>query len=278
MRTLIILFFWALCSIQLQATNISFSPNRNIVICGATTVYFVYNKEIIPDLIYWDFGDGGVSTLVNPEHFYSKPGTYDVKLVIVKNNVRDSLVKKGMITIKPNPTADFAKKITTENPKHSIEFQFTSLSAHCAQRFAKVQWLIANDTLLGDTVNYTFKRDGEYTISLTVENNEGCRAEKVSQISVNNSSSDFPTGISEATLNHVELYPNPANEACYLKLPSTNYQVSVFNILGETQQVRMNNIGGNMLILDVSSLSSGMYFIQVANGNQTTTKSLVVKH
>lgn len=273
-----IVFVWALCSAQLQATNISFSPNRNIVVCGATTVYFVYNKEIIPDLIYWDFGDGGVSTQINPEHFYSKPGTYDVKLVIVKNNVRDSLIKKGMITIKPNPTADFNKRIVTENPKKSIEFQFASTSTHYAQGFAKVQWLIAKDTLWGDTVNYTFRRDGEYSIGLMVENNEGCRAEKVSQISVQNTSIEFPTGINEASLEQIEIYPNPASEGCYVKLPSTHSQVSMFNILGEKQQVSMSNLDHRTLMLDVSPLSNGLYFIQVTSGNKTTTQSLVVNH
>jgi len=36
------------------------------------------------DSVKWTFGDGGVSTAINPEHEYPAPGTYDVTLTIYK--------------------------------------------------------------------------------------------------------------------------------------------------------------------------------------------------
>lgn len=278
MRTLLVLLTTLLIT-QTQATNITFSPNRNIVICGATTVYFVYNKEIIPDLIYWDFGDGSKSTLINPEHQYSKPGVYDVKLVVIKNNVRDSLVKKGMITIKSTPEVGFTQKMITEtHTELGIDFRFINTSNHFADKFSVVKWTIAKDTLSGDTVIYTFKKDGEYRVTLMVENNVGCSAEETAQISINNAGGEFPTGIHNELTNSFVIYPNPATRQCNIEFNGSNNKVSVLNGLGILQSVPIEMVSKDRWLLDVSTLVDGVYIIQCVSDDKITNKALVVSH
>jgi C1A family cysteine protease len=46
----------------------------------------------------WDFGDGGSSTLRNPEHTYTMPGTYTVNLTATNSLGSDSEVKNAYIT------------------------------------------------------------------------------------------------------------------------------------------------------------------------------------
>jgi PKD repeat protein len=41
----------------------------------------------------WDFGDGGTSTYMNPNHFYTSGGDYTVKLIATGNGVSDSTFK-----------------------------------------------------------------------------------------------------------------------------------------------------------------------------------------
>ena len=41
----------------------------------------------------WYFGDGDSSTLVNPIHNYTNPGTYDVILILIGNNCNDTITK-----------------------------------------------------------------------------------------------------------------------------------------------------------------------------------------
>lgn len=279
MKALLFPCFLLLLVSQAIGAELSFSPNRNITICGPTTVYFVYNKIVDPDLIYWDFGDGITSTKINPEHYYEKDGVYDVKLVVIKNNIRDSLVKKGMITIKPNPYADFNKKMISQtNPGKGVDFLLTNTSTHFATGFEKVRWLIAQDTLWGDTVLYTFKRDGEYTITLLVQNDAGCFAEKTAKVSINNSGVDFPTGITEEVNERFSMYPNPANDLLYLNIKGVEGQVILFNSLGEIQPTSVVTLAEGMLALGTASLPPGMYWVSITTNQQILRKPLRINH
>jgi len=54
----------------------------------------------------WDFGDGDTSILTDPDHIYSSPGTYQVKLKVIDNQgCIDSTVKS--VIIHKAPKADF---------------------------------------------------------------------------------------------------------------------------------------------------------------------------
>jgi PKD repeat protein len=283
MKTLLLSAFLLLLAHHSIGIEVNFSPNRNITTCGPTTVYFVYNKTVEPDLIYWDFGDGTTSNKINPEHYYKKEGVYDVKLVIIKNNIKDSLVKRGMITIKPNPSADFNKKMISQtNPGKGVDFLFTNTSAHFATSFQKVRWVISQvqDTFWGDTLKYTFKRDGEYNVALMVENNAGCRDEKTVQVSINNSGVEQPVGITEAISENgmVKVYPNPANNQLYLYTPSYESQLTLVNTLGVIQKIPAIPLPDGTLSLDVSLVPDGMYWICVTTHEQLQYKPLIISH
>lgn len=55
----------------------------------------------------WDFGDGNASTLQNPTHTYSAPGTYTVILTANDGSNADPEVKLNYITVHPLPTPSF---------------------------------------------------------------------------------------------------------------------------------------------------------------------------
>ena len=60
--------------------------------CDTGTVSFT-NQSFDTDTLRWDFGDGTISNLTDPTHFYGTPGTYHVKLVAydTTQSVRDSV-------------------------------------------------------------------------------------------------------------------------------------------------------------------------------------------
>lgn len=78
------------------------------------------------------------------------------------------------------------------------------------------------------------------------------------------------------------VYPNPANNKCVVSLnlnTNANLQISVLNYLG--QVVKTVNykaqFGTNDIEIDLANLKSGIYFVNVKNGNTTSTKKLVVE-
>jgi PKD repeat protein/Cu/Zn superoxide dismutase len=64
----------------------------NYALCDSGTVSFT-NQSFDADTLRWDFGDGTISNLTDPTHFYANPGTYQVKLVAydTTQSVRDSV-------------------------------------------------------------------------------------------------------------------------------------------------------------------------------------------
>ncbi|MFY7731932.1 MAG: PKD domain-containing protein [Bacteroidia bacterium] len=99
------LFFTAALFISLLANaseiNHQFSPNKNIITKVNVAVYFVTQNPENYDWVKWDFGDGQMEYAINPAHKYTKPGVYDVKMIVSKGSHLDTICKKSMITIIP---------------------------------------------------------------------------------------------------------------------------------------------------------------------------------
>ena len=71
--------------------------------CRAFNVRF-FNLSQNATNYFWDFGDSTFSSLSNPQHFYTKPGKYTVKLLAKSTNgcgLVDSLIKTNLVEIHP---------------------------------------------------------------------------------------------------------------------------------------------------------------------------------
>jgi len=93
-------------------------------------------------------------------------------------------------------------------------------------------------------------------------------------------------GISKVEKNTLalNLVPNPANETVSLTFEVAsvgNVNVSVTNILGQNvlNVANTNTLPGKQSIsINTSDLANGIYIVNVINGNQKSSKKLVVKH
>lgn len=55
--------------------------------------YNFINRSRYSNIYYWDFGDNTKSTQDNPEHVYSKTGTYKVKLIAYNKALKDTIIQ-----------------------------------------------------------------------------------------------------------------------------------------------------------------------------------------
>ncbi|MFH1320335.1 MAG: PKD domain-containing protein [Bacteroidota bacterium] len=116
----------------------------------------------------WDFGDGGNSTLQNPNHPYGDTGSYIVTLITGSNNYCYDTASIS-ITSLPSPTAGFSSGDTLVCIESLVQFIDTSSDA--------ISWYWDfgdGNTSIDITPSNTYYYPGSYTVSLTVENQFGC--------------------------------------------------------------------------------------------------------
>jgi hypothetical protein len=85
-------------------------------------------------------------------------------------------------------------------------------------------------------------------------------------------------GIGQVPLNTLSMFPNPANDNVLLLLPQ-DAKVSIIDIGGrEIQAFYFSLSGGNLPLLNVSSLQAGTYLITAKGKNYSSIGKLLVLH
>jgi PKD repeat protein len=123
----------------------------------------------LTDSCLWSFGDGGYSSLKEPEWLFDVPGEYNVSLEVYGTGGLHSLTKTE-VTVFPKPVARF--EISPENavlPNDEITFHNFSANA------VKFKWNFGdgNSSSLFEP-KYYYKSYGNYDISLVATSENGC--------------------------------------------------------------------------------------------------------
>lgn len=134
--------------------------------CSPLAVRFM-PAQLSDSMIYsWDFGDGTISTEKKPTHTYTKPGNYNVLLMVkyFKSEAVISNLQQNLIQIYDNPIAQY----TITN--HDNIFNFTNQSTG----YQKCQWLFPDSVANDETASKLFNVNGKYPVRLIVTNKTGC--------------------------------------------------------------------------------------------------------
>jgi hypothetical protein len=133
-----------------------------------------------------------------------------------------------------------------------------------------------------ETINATVVADTYYARVYPFKNNfwnaNNCYTLKVQTGTANKMINPELVMLSE---NRFSVFPNPAGFEANLAFKSKvngNYLITVINQLGSVvlRKSMAVNEGDNFRKLDVSSLSSGMYYIKIQNGNEIQTAKIVI--
>jgi len=76
-------------------------------------------------------------------------------------------------------------------------------------------------------------------------------------------------------INEVSLYPNPANNSITIENVMQISNISIYNTLG--QKVYEDNFSKNKIIIDISNLNNGLYFLKTSDINGKTNVNRFIK-
>ncbi|MGA1872665.1 MAG: PKD domain-containing protein [Thermoplasmatota archaeon] len=137
-------------------------------------IYFgpvrAYDIETTLETILWDFGDGTTSELLEPEHRYSKGGSYIATLTLSDDN-GGTVVKKRNIRIGP-----YSSFIVEGNMISGEKLTFNGTSSWDLDGIVSYSWNLGDGTYVfhgTPVVNHGFDRPGTYNVTLTVINTRG---------------------------------------------------------------------------------------------------------
>lgn len=197
-------------SVNSPKANFSASDTN---ICAGDTISFTNSSGGQSFTSYWDFGDGGTSTLITPDYSYAALGTYSVKLVITDTfGCKDSLTRSNYISV-DKPTAAFTMSDTAGACPPLTVYMTNNTSGTNTYL-----WTFGNNnqsTNINPSTTYTFP--GTYNVRLVATNSNGCKDTATKTVTVSGPTGTFayaPTnGCNPLT---VQFTANSSNTSTYI--------------------------------------------------------------
>jgi PKD repeat protein len=233
----------------------------------------------------WTFEGGmpGTSTNQNPVVAYFSPGTFDVTLTISDGVETSTLIMENYMTVMavpqiPGTPAGEAEICTNwSEPTQYITSGATNAVSYSWEILPAEAGTISGNGLSA-TVTWTLNWEGTASIKV-IGYNEPC-GEGLFSTALDVVCS-ICTGINEqADLNEIQIYPNPSNGK--FTVDFNNYygvtEVSVINMLNIVVfSDRTETMTGKTFNIDLSNLSTGVYFIKLKTVKQEETRKIVIQ-
>jgi len=204
----------------------AFSLSSNDTFCTGTGLRF-YNQSSIASgtMSYiWTFGNGDSSTNASPSYAYSKPGTFYVQLIAQSSAGCTSVLKDSLYSL----AVDSSSFNTKFEGGRLIYF-----TAHVNDSNAKYIWDFGDGKLAsGATTFYEYGNDGDYRVTLTVINANGCSSSTTSTITVK--LSGFEQTQDENLT--ISVFPNPfktQTTVLYTLKQNSSVEIEAFDINGK---------------------------------------------
>ena len=233
---------------------------------------------------FWEFGDGNVSTEQHPTHTYADAGIYPVTLSISTDSCQSNfimLVFAGDDAWYPTGCQALFLPLIT-----GTEVFLLNLSTS-DDAITDYLWDFGDGTTSTEIMpNHSYAAIGDYTITLTITSANGCTStftvgvDLLDGLMSSNATQDYMVTTTSneelAVVEKVKSYPNPATDIFNLELSTTSDKAVQINIKTVTGvQVAGNNYelntGENKIQLEVARLISGVYFVEIVEGNQVKT-------
>lgn len=173
---------------QSPVASFSFSPSSPL---AGTSVSFNGTGSYDPDgsiVSYsWAFGDGSTASGTTTSHVYSSPGTYTARLTVTDNRGATGTTTRTVsvgATVNQPPTASFTVSPSTAQPGAFLFFD-ASASFDPDGTIVSYAWDFGDGmSASGTTTYHQFSSAGNYTVTLTVRDDDGASGTTTRQVSI----------------------------------------------------------------------------------------------
>ncbi|MGB0653011.1 MAG: PKD domain-containing protein [Thermoplasmatota archaeon] len=133
----------------------------------------------------WDFGDGATSTAQNPTHQFADNGDYTVCLTVEDDRNATDTLCQVVTVLNVGPTANF---VLGSNPiDTNVQQTFTDTSTDADGTLASWAWDFGDGTTsTTQDPTHVYTDNGQYTVCLTVTDNDGATAQRCKSAQVTN--------------------------------------------------------------------------------------------
>ncbi|MBL7744468.1 MAG: PKD domain-containing protein, partial [Chitinophagaceae bacterium] len=157
--------------IRVDQPDASFTVNDSIGSCTPLEVQFT-NTSTYYTSSQWDFGPGeGTSTLINPVHFYSVPGTYRVRLIVTSAG---GCTDSAFINITVNDTTGSRIDYTPISGCNPLPVTFNTVTSAIIESYF---WDFGDGntiTTTSPTVPHTYSSFGNFVPKVIMLDPAGC--------------------------------------------------------------------------------------------------------
>lgn len=209
----------------------------------------------------WDNGLGAGASQSNV-----CPGTYTVTITDANGcTSTDSYTVAAGAAV---PVAGFTPSSTQTNVGSPITFTNSSTNG------TTYSWDFGDGNSSADSDPiHTYTSAGTYTVTLTVTNSAGCTDVTTVTVTI----TDGGVGVEQIVQTFaIDVFPNPSTGVVNIHLNDvTAEKVQVRTPLG--QLVATQSIDGNEAQMDLSHLSTGIYFVTVHAGDKKSTARIMIR-
>ncbi|MEA2054462.1 MAG: PKD domain-containing protein, partial [Candidatus Thermoplasmatota archaeon] len=164
-----------------NAFIITFFPDANFSYTPPSptdldTIQFIDNSSDVDGILVnwtWDFGDGNISYEQNPLYQYADDGTYTVVLTVKDDDGATNIISKEVIARNIFPTVGFEYTPSSPTDLDVVTFN-ASGSSDPDGHIVNYTWSFGDGNMgYGCNVSYQYIFNGNYTINLTIMDNDG---------------------------------------------------------------------------------------------------------
>ncbi|HYG15270.1 MAG TPA: PKD domain-containing protein, partial [Bacteroidia bacterium] len=217
----------------------------------------------------WDLGNTISSGARDTSYTYGTDGSYNVQLIVtVPGGCSDTMIKSVVVHPVPVVNILMASRLSRDGA-----FDFTADNIPNASYF---WWFNGEGTSRSKDTSVKFMMDGRKVIKLLVTSDKGCISSDQDTLFVNRLGIKDAAGVT----GKIAVYPNPSSGNFTIDLASVSEGeingMSVTDVLGRTIISNVAVIPGSVSAIDLSSVSAGIYYLNVTTANGVNSIKLNV--